>query len=69
MAAIKNIVDDVMVAPMNRKEFLGRVGALLLAVIGVTSVLHALSGQNRLGVGSSSSTNPGAYGSSRYGGI
>ena len=40
---IKNILNDALKTPMSRREFLGQVGAVLLAVIGVTAIMHALS--------------------------
>jgi len=40
---IKHTLTNVLNTPMTRKQFLGRIGTLLLAVIGVTSLLHALT--------------------------
>lgn len=70
--AIKHIVDKALKQPMSRKEFLGQVGAVFLAVIGVTSILHSLSGATQHGVGSrggsTARTNPAGYGDMPYGG-
>lgn len=41
--AIKQIVDKALQTPMSRKEFLKHAGLLMLVVIGVPSLLHALS--------------------------
>lgn len=40
---IKHTLTNILNTPMTRKQFLGRIGTLLLAVIGVTSLLHALT--------------------------
>lgn len=66
--AIKKILNEALTTPMTRKEFLGQVGALLLAVIGVTSILHALGHSSSAGGGAASSSVSGGYGSSPYGG-
>lgn len=64
--AVKQLLDDALNTPMTRKEFLGRLGALLLAVIGITSILHALGGHKSItGAGVDDF---GAYGASAYGG-
>ena len=65
--AVKQILNDALQTPMTRREFLGHLGALLLAVIGVTSVLHALGGSHRL-VGSAPAQQTYGYGNSAYGG-
>lgn len=39
---VKQTVDELLARPMNRKVFLGQVGALLLAVVGVSAVLKSL---------------------------
>lgn len=64
--AIKHLVDDALKTPMSRRQFLGQVGAVFLAVIGVTSILHALSNKG-LGGGATHRALEG-YGSSAYGG-
>ena len=64
--AIKNLVDEALKKPMSRKEFLGQIGAVLLAVIGVTSILHALGGGNKTLGGVSNAIE--GYGTSVYGG-
>lgn len=64
--AIKNIVNEALSKPMSRKEFLAQTGSLLLAVIGVTSILHALSGGSKNL--DNAHTTASAYGSSVYGG-
>lgn len=51
---------------MSRKEFLGQTGAVLLAVIGVSSVLHALN--NTHAHKSLTGSVASGYGSSPYGG-
>lgn len=70
--AVKHIIDNALKTPMTRKEFLGQLGGLLLAVIGVTSILHALGGQtskyNRSESSASTGTTTGGYGSTPYGG-
>ncbi len=63
--AIKKIINDTLNTPMTRKEFFGRTGGVLLAVVGVTSVLHALNGQAG-GVAHGSTT--AGYGATPYGG-
>lgn len=65
--AVKQILNDALQTPMTRREFLGQLGALLLAVIGVTSVLHALGGSHKL-VSSASGSHGYGYGASAYGG-
>lgn len=68
--AVKQIFNDALQTPMTRKEFLGQIGALLLAVIGVTSILHVLgggTGGHRLNDAASESKSYG-YGTSAYGG-
>lgn len=62
---VKQILDDALKTPMNRKEFLGQLGALLLGVIGITSMLHALSGHKYTTGGTADTF--GAYGTSAYG--
>ena len=72
--AVKQTIDKALKTPMTRKEFLGHMGALLLAVIGVTSILHSLGlhdavqPQGSRGSGAGSPLPNGAYGSSAYGG-
>ena len=60
--SIKKIIDQSLNTPMTRKEFFGRMGSVLLAVVGITSVLHALGG-NQHGTSVAS-----GYGGSPYGG-
>jgi hypothetical protein len=69
--AVKHIVDKALKTPMSRKEFLGHMGALLLAVVGVTSILHSLGLHDAVqqkGSRGSVAGASGAYGSSAYGG-
>lgn len=66
--AIKQTFDEVLHRPLTRREFLGQVGTLLLAVIGVSSILHAVVGHRpvaneAVGIGIGN-----GYGSSAYGG-
>jgi hypothetical protein len=63
--AIKKIINDTLNTPMTRKEFFGRTGGVLLAVAGVTSILHALGGHSG---NVASNTATGGYGSTTYGG-
>lgn len=65
--AVKQILDNALNTQMTRKEFLGQLGALLLAVVGITSMLHAISGHKPITSGSVDAF--GAYGASAYGGI
>jgi hypothetical protein len=66
--SVKNVIDQTLQKPMDRKDFLSHVGAVFLAVIGVTSVLHSLGAhdaqQQRISTDKSAS---GGYGSSPYG--
>lgn len=65
--AVKQILENALNTPISRKEFLGQVGALLLAVIGVTSILHVLGGtSHQLGLERQAASR--GYGSSVYGG-
>lgn len=61
--SIQYIVDEALNTPMTRKQFFARMGRVLLAVVGVTAVLHALSGQQDQGTRSA-----GGYGGGPYGG-
>ena len=65
--ALKQIVDEALNTPMSRKEFLAQVGTLLLAVIGITSILHALSTNSHKGFANATRVSHG-YGASVYGG-
>lgn len=40
--SVKSTIDQTLQKPMSRRDFLSHVGALLLAVIGITSILHSL---------------------------
>ncbi len=54
---------------MNRREFLGYIGAAILAVVGVTGMLKAiLHHDGKAGLGGSRSVADG-YGSANYGGV
>ncbi|HEV2412593.1 MAG TPA: hypothetical protein VGS28_02180 [Candidatus Saccharimonadales bacterium] len=70
--SVKKTVNEALSQKMSRKDFLGQVGALLLAVVGVSAVLKSLGnshGSQRSGSTSSAGgQNSGAYGSSSYGG-
>jgi hypothetical protein len=64
--AVQQVIDDALNARMSRKAFLGQLGTLLLAVVGVSSVLHVLDASSR-SLGNRRLTSQG-YGSSVYGG-
>ena len=66
--AIKNIVTNALTTPMSRKEFLTQIGAVLLALIGVTAIMHALGAANHQNLSGSGHGTSGGYGSSAYGG-
>jgi hypothetical protein len=59
-------LQTVFEKPMNRKEFLGYIGAAILAVVGVSGMIKALLHHN--GSPASHSVADG-YGSSGYGGV
>lgn len=59
-------LQTVFEQPMNRKEFLGYIGAAILAVIGVSGMLKALL--HHESKGSVSGGVAGGYGSTAYGG-
>jgi len=62
---MKKHIQAVLEKPMNRKEFLGYIGAATLAVVGVSGMLKALLHHG----GQSSGHNlVDGYGSSSYGG-
>jgi len=66
MSTIKERVDTILSKPMTRQQFLKQVGLLLLAVVGVTSLINTFEGKN-----SSKSAQGGdglAYGASVYAG-
>lgn len=66
MSTIKERVDDILKKPMNRQEFLKQVGLLVLAVVGVTSLISTFEGKNSK---TSSADGDGlAYGASVYAG-
>lgn len=52
---------------MTRKEFLGQVGALFLAIIGISAILHALNSSPTSRTNAASNLQEG-YGASTYGG-
>lgn len=56
------LLDTVLSQEMDRKEFLVRVGAGAMALVGISSMIKGLTGS--MGVGSQAS----GYGSSPYGG-
>jgi hypothetical protein len=68
--SVKQTVDELLAKPMSRKAFLGQVGALLLAVVGVSSILKSLgvhqSQTSSHSVQSSQKVEEG-YGDSAYG--
>jgi hypothetical protein len=65
--AVKQIVDEALHTPMTRKEFLGQIGALFLAVIGVGAIIHSLHG-SRIDRTNSIQGLVDSYGGSAYGG-
>jgi hypothetical protein len=71
--AVKDVFNEALHTPMTRKEFLGQVGALLLAVIGVSAIMHALSTSHQsyhgMGMAATRGVQAGyGYGSMPYGG-
>lgn len=68
--SVKNAIDQSLQKPMSRRDFLGHIGALFLAVIGITSVLHSLGlhddAPQQQAARSTAAANRG-YGSSAYG--
>ena len=69
--SVKKTVEELLAKPMSRKAFLGQVGALLLAVVGVSSILKSLGVHQSQTTGresASSYTAAGDYGDSAYGG-
>jgi hypothetical protein len=62
---IKNALNNALKTPMSRREFLGQVGAVMLAVVGFSAVMHALSGQHSLHGNHAISE---GYGAAPYGG-
>jgi hypothetical protein len=58
-------LQTIVEKPMNRKEFLGYIGAALLAVVGVSGMIKALLHHNDT---SSSHAVAEGYGSTAYGG-
>lgn len=66
--ALKNAVDQALKKPMNRRDFLAHVGAAMLAVIGVTTILHSLGLHEATRVNNPTADGGGMYGSSAYGG-
>jgi hypothetical protein len=54
-------IQNLLKREMNRRDFLGFIGALVLAVVGATGIMRGLSSLGRERSGSS-------YGSSPYGG-
>ncbi len=61
---MKKHIQAVFEKPMNRKEFLGYIGAAVLAVVGVSGMVKALLHHS----GGASSSVADGYGSSAYGG-
>ena len=62
---IKNALNNALKTPMSRREFLGQVGAVMLAVVGFSAVMHALNGSHSL---SSNHAVSDGYGAAPYGG-
>ncbi len=62
---MKQHVQAILEKPMNRKEFLGYIGAALLAVVGVSGMIKALLHHDG---GSSNRSVAEGYGAAAYGG-
>jgi hypothetical protein len=58
--AIKETISEVLNRPVSRREFLKQVGMLVLAVVGVTALLHSIKKPDQ--------TESGGYGLPPYGG-
>ena len=56
-----NLFKELLIKEMDRREFLAHVGALLLAVIGISALLRTLSDPHPL-------KRMSGYGSGKYGG-
>ena len=66
---MKQYVQEVFEKPMNRKEFLGYIGAAVLAVIGVSGMMKALLHHNNSSNSSSGKVGVAdGYGATPYGG-
>lgn len=69
--SVKKAVDELLAKPMSRKAFMGQVGALLLAVVGVSAMLKSLGaagGQTRSQKSVTSQQAAEDYEDSAYGG-
>jgi len=64
---IKKHIEEAMAKPVDRRQFLMRAGAVMLAAMGVGSVLRAIGGESELDRRTRSGARMG-YGSSPYGG-
>jgi hypothetical protein len=60
------LIRDLLDQPMNRREFLIRLGVVMITLTGISSVLRALVGSE--GVSRAMPQRSGGYGSSPYGG-
>jgi hypothetical protein len=65
--SVKNVIDHTLQKPMDRKDFLSHVGAVFLAVIGVTSIIHSLGAHDSHPQASTGKSTSQGYGSSPYG--
>jgi hypothetical protein len=61
-------VQVIFEKPMNRKEFLGYIGAAILAVVGVSGMIKALLHHDSGHAGSGHAVADG-YGATAYGGV
>jgi len=61
---IKERVDDILSRPMDRNQFLKQVGLLVLAMVGITSLLNTLDPKHQKRTGDSGPS----YGASVYAG-
>lgn len=67
MSSIKERVDDILSRPMTRQQFLKQVGLLLLAAVGITTVINTFDKQSGR-VASVNGEGGQAYGASVYAG-
>jgi hypothetical protein len=64
---VKERIDDILRKPMTRQQFLKHVGLLLLAVVGITSIINTFEGKSAPKAASDSNSGL-AYGASAYAG-
>ena len=66
MKTVKERVDEILKRPMSRQQFLRQVGLVVLAMVGVSSLLNVFESKHS-SKGTSDSAGP-AYGASVYAG-